>query len=186
MNEYEKKIKSILTPERFRHSLGVAETAARLAKINGADEDKAYTAGILHDAAKNLSYEEMLERRREYGVKFDETSESSGALLHAPLGAEIAKREFGISDDEILESIRSHTVARENMSTLDKIIYIADMIEPNRNFDGVEEIRAAAFENLDRGVLMGLEQTILHTIKKGLILHPSTVYARNSLIALLK
>jgi predicted HD superfamily hydrolase involved in NAD metabolism len=175
----------MLNKDRFIHSKGVAETAAELARKYKVDEERAYTAGILHDAAKNFSYDEMIRRCREYNIELDEISLSSAALIHAPLGAEIARHEFSVTDEEILESIRCHTVGKKNMTTLEKIIYIADMIEPGRNFDGVEKIRKQTFKNLDKGVLMGLETTIIHTIKKGQLLHPNTVEARNGIIACL-
>jgi len=182
MNDYEERIKAVLKPERYIHSMGVAETAAKLAGINGADIEKAYTAGILHDIAKQYSYEQMMEKCREYGFEPDEISKTSGALLHAPLGAIIAEREFNIKDKDIISAIECHTVAKMGMSVLDKIIYIADMTEPGRCFDGVDDIRKAVFENLDRGVVMGLEATVRHTLNEGLLLHPGTVFARNEII----
>ncbi|MCH5184960.1 MAG: bis(5'-nucleosyl)-tetraphosphatase (symmetrical) YqeK [Oscillospiraceae bacterium] len=180
--EYKKKLREMLTPKRFEHSIGTAQTAARLAELNGEDRDRAYLAGLLHDAGKNFSHERMLEMCEEYGIELDEISRTSTGLIHAPLGAEIVRREFNIDDEEILESIRRHTVGGENMTVFEKIIYISDMTEPGRSFDGVEKIREAAFKNLDEGMLMGFDMTIIHSVKKRRCQHPATIYARNELI----
>lgn len=186
MNDYEAELKKMLKPDRFIHSQGVAKTAVKLAQMNGENTEKAYIAGILHDAGKNFSYEEMIKMCEKYSIELDDISKTSTALMHAPLSGEIAKDKFSVSDEEILQSIRCHTVGRENMTLLDKIIYIADMIEPNRDFEGVDEIRKVTFENLNKGVLMGFDTTIQHTIKKGGLLHPCTLYARNSIIKEIK
>lgn len=180
--KYKKKLKKMLKPERYIHSLGVAETAEKLARINNIDEKKAYAAGLLHDAGKNFSYKEMLDLCEEYNIELDEVSKTSAGLIHAPLGAEIVRREFDIHDEEILESIRRHTVGGRNMTALEKIIYISDMAEPNRNFENVDKLREIVYKNLDKAVLMGFDMTIMRSVEKGRKIHPMTVYARNDII----
>ncbi len=186
MNEYEEKLRTMLSPDRFRHSVGVAQTAVRLAERYNADREKAYLAGILHDAAKNFSYEEMLDKCAEYNIELDEISKSSKGLMHGPLGAEIVRRDFGVDDEEVYSCIFFHTTGKPDMTLLEKIIYIADMTEPNRKFEGVEKLRMMTFENLDKSLLMGFDSTIIHTVQKGELLNSATIHARNSIIKELK
>ena len=176
------KLQKLLKPKRYRHSLGVAETAVVLAKKHGADEEKAYTAGLLHDMAKNISKEDSLNLCRKLGIKTNEIERQNPSLLHAPLGAELIKREFGIYDMEISSAIACHTVGKANMTLLDKIIYIADMIEPSRDFPGVEKLRKLSFSDIDKAMLECLRFTLEYNIKKGSLIHPASIDAWNSLI----
>lgn len=176
------KLKTMLNKERYKHSLGVCETAVRLAERYGADTQKAYTAGLLHDCAKNYTYEKSLDECKRLGVALTDLEKANFALIHAPLGAAVAREVFHITDSEILTAITRHTVGGADMSILDKIIYIADMIEPNRDFDGVEEYRSLAFEDLDKAVLKALENSIVSNVKKGRLLHPDTLIARNEML----
>ena len=176
------KLKSMLNEKRYIHSVGVSETAVKMAVRYGADTEKARIAGLLHDCAKNLTYEQSLKKCRELGVELTDVEKANYALIHAPLGAKMAETEFGITDREILHAITAHTVAGENMSVLDKIIYLADMIEPSRDFDGVEIHRKYAFEDLDKAFLYALNESIIHNVQKGVLLHPDTVTARNNIL----
>lgn len=176
------KLKSMLTDGRYKHSIGVMETAVKLAGLYGADVKKAEIAGLLHDCAKNMSLSESLEIAEKYAVPLSEIEKTSSALIHAPIGAVIARERFGIEDKEILSAIEAHTVAKEKMSVLDKIIYLADMIEPSRNFPDVEKYRQLAFEDLDRAFLFALDRSIIFNVEKGVKLHPNTVLARNEMI----
>lgn len=176
------ELEKILPPKRFLHSIGVAEEAVKLAKLYGADADKAYTAGLLHDCAKGYSIDEQIRMCNDLGVSLDAASLKCVAVIHAPLGAEIAKQKYGISDVEILDAIRYHTVGAANMTTLIKIIYLADMIEPSRDFEGVEHIRALSLKNLDEAVLAALEKSIEFNLKKKTIIHPDTLTAWNYMI----
>lgn len=149
---YTEKLKKALTPERYYHTLGVAYTAAAMAMRHGTDPDRALLAGLLHDCAKCYPLEEKLELCREGGVELSETEISNPALIHAKLGAYIAERDYGVSDREILDSIKTHTTGTPNMSTLSKIIYLADLIEPSRReaqIPHLREFRRMAFEDLD-------------------------------------
>lgn len=178
----EKKLKAMISEKRYIHSVGVSETAVKMAELYGADTEKARIAGLLHDCAKGFSLDEAIKKCEELGVKVSDIDKTSTAFLHAPLGAKIAELEFGITDREILDAITYHTVAGENMTVLDKIIYLADMIEPSRDFPEVDVHRRLAFEDLDKAFLYALDRSIVFNVNKGVLLHPDTVLARNDII----
>ena len=176
MNLY---LKSNLLENRYIHTLGVADTAKKLAKLNGIPEKKAEIAGLAHDVAKNLSKDRMKEIMKENNIILSNVEKNNMSLWHSIIGPIEAKDKLGIDDYEILDSIRWHTTGKENMSTLTKIIYIADMIEPGRNFEGVEDIRKVTFENLDSGVYYGLSRSIEFLLIKNLLIDENTMRARN-------
>ena len=139
------RLKATLSEHRYIHSLGVMETAVKLASLHGGDTDKCRLAGLLHDCAKSLSTEEMLSLIRQYGITLYPDEENHPALLHAPAGVAVARRDYGIEDEEILSAIRCHTVGSRHMSLTDEIIFVADFIEPGRkSFAGLEEVRLLA------------------------------------------
>lgn len=175
-------VKSHLKEKRFIHTLGVISVAKKLAAINGVSEEKAEIAALCHDIVKNMSIEDMKALIKKNNIMLTEDEEKSTQLWHSFLAPIVAKEELKIEDEEILEAMRWHTTGRENMSKLEKIIYIADMIEPSRTFDGVEEIREATLNDLDSGVLMGLNHTIKFLLDEGQIIDINTVKARNYLI----
>lgn len=174
-------LKKRLDSSRFVHSMEVAELSRELARRFGADEEKAYLAGILHDCAKKISKEEGIKKCLEFGIELNEVELENPALIHAPLGAEIAKREFGVEDDDIYNAIKNHTVARAGMSKLEKIVYVADMAEPGRDFAGVAEIRKLLKENLDDAVLCALKFTLKFNIDREKLIHPGTIEAWNDI-----
>lgn len=173
------KLEKALDSKRYKHCLGVCDEAVKLAKLYGADEKKAYIAGLLHDCAKGFDKEQQLQLCDKYGVKLDDITRACKPVVHAPLGAAIANMEYGVCDEEILEAIRCHTVGKENMSTLDKIIYVADMIEPMREFDGVEELRKAAYRDINLAVVMGMRNSIILNAQNNELIHPNTILAWN-------
>lgn len=149
---YTDKLKTALTPERYLHTIGVAFTAAAMAMKYGIDTDKALLAGLLHDCAKCFSYEEKIALCKEGNVELSETELANPALIHAKLGVYVAKKDYGMEDAEILDAIRTHTTGEPDMGTLQKIIFLADLIEPGRRADIVphlKEIRESAFTDLD-------------------------------------
>ncbi len=176
------KLSEMLNEKRFRHSLGVCELSCELARRFGADVEKAYIAGLLHDCAKNIDNNRALKMCGEYGIELNEIELKNPALIHAPLGAEIVKREFGINDEEIYLAIKNHTVGRYGMGLLEKIIYIADMAEQTRDFPGVELIRKQLEKNLDEAVLTGLKFSMELNLKRGNLIHEDTIKAWNSII----
>ena len=153
------KAKEYLTPERAAHTAGCESEAVLLAKRWGEDPEKAAAAGILHDITKKLSYDEQLILCEKYGIILDSVERSSPKLLHAKTGAALARDRFGIGDD-VYGAIYWHTTGKPDMTLLEKILYLADYIEPTRSFDGVQELRALAYENLDRAMARGLEMSI--------------------------
>lgn len=179
IDEMKEYLKTNLMEKRYIHTLGVAETAKKLAKLNGISEEKAEIAGLAHDVAKNISKEKIKEIIKENNIGLSKIEEVSANLWHSIIAPIEAKNRFKIEDEEILDSIRWHTTGKENMSILTKIIYIADMIEPNRNFEGVEELRKVTFENLDRGVFSGLTSSIKVLLTQNLLIDENTMRARN-------
>ncbi|WP_300349178.1 bis(5'-nucleosyl)-tetraphosphatase (symmetrical) YqeK [Clostridium sp.] len=179
-------IKDNLKENRYSHTLGVIKTSKELAILNNEDESKAELAALIHDVAKYMPVEEQINILKNNGYELDEITLKSPQVLHGFVGAIIGKEKFGIDDCDVLNAVKYHTLAKENMTTLEKIVYIADYIEPNRDFKGVEELREITKENLDKGVLKGLENTILFVIKQGNLIHPQTIEARNFLILNMK
>ena len=179
IEQMKKQLNKRLTDHRYIHSLGVVETAIKMARTFGVDEKKAEIAALLHDCAKQIPHDEQLLLCYEYGIETDEIKEKQKGLLHADLGAYLAKAEFGIEDQEILNAIKHHTLACENMSDLEKILYLADIIEPNReDFEGLADLRRLCFLDLDEAMLCGLNLSVAHVEKKNGTLHPRTIKAK--------
>ncbi|MBO8158703.1 bis(5'-nucleosyl)-tetraphosphatase (symmetrical) YqeK [Thermosyntropha sp.] len=181
-----KIVEKRLSPLRFRHSLGVADKARRLAERFGIDEEKAYLAGIVHDYAKGIAGSELLNIAKENGLIDDEVYREVPDLLHAPVGAFLIEKELGIDDKEILSAVRKHTLGDLDMGLFDKIIFLADMVEPGRDFPGIERLRCLVERNLDEAMLFALESTLRYCMDTGRIIHPQTVKVRNHFLKILK
>lgn len=179
-------LKKNINESRYIHTLGVVETAKKLAKINGEDEEKAKIAALIHDMAKCMPKDKQFEILKNNNVEIDKYLLNSPQILHGAVGAILARDIMKIEDTEILDAVKYHTTGKENMSVLEKIIYIADYIEPNRKYEEVERIRDAAFKDLDEGVFMGIENTMLHLIKGKQLIHINTINARNYLLLEIK
>ena len=149
----------MLDERRIAHVAGCEGEAIELARCWGEDPENAAEAGILHDITKRLSHEEQLNLCEKYAIICDSAERKTPKLLHAKTGAAVARDLFGVSD-EIYEAIRWHTTGKPDMTTLEKVIYLADYIEPTRDFPGVERLRELAYEDLDRALLLGLQMTI--------------------------
>ena len=171
---------SYLKHKRIPHVLGTEQEAIRLAERYGADVEKARVAALLHDCTKKLSMEEQLALCAKYGIQLDELEQQALKLLHSKTGACIARDVFGV-DEDIYSAIWYHTTGHANMTKLEKIIYLADYIEPTRDFPGVDELRKACYEDLDRGLLLGLEMSIREMTDMGNPVHHATVEARDAL-----
>ena len=159
MEELEQVVVSLLKPNRVAHVLGCRDTAREMAKNWGADETDAARAGLLHDITKALSGPLQLTVCRTYGVELSEFSSHNPKTLHALTGSLVAERIFG-EDPAVVAAICSHTTGKANMNTLEKIIYVADYMEPNRDFPGVDDLRHLAYTDLDGALKMGLEMTL--------------------------
>lgn len=166
LKEIKKKLKKELDKNRYQHTLGVMYTASCLAMRYGNDMNQAMLAGLLHDCAKCIPDEKKIQICKKNHITMRNIEEDNPFLLHAKLGAFIAQKEYGIKDTEILHAIEVHTTGAPNMSLLDKIVFVADYIEPNRDkAPNLDEIRTLAFENIDAGVLRILDDT-LHFLNK--------------------
>ena len=178
--QMDEKLKNTLSERRYIHSIGVMESAVSLAERFGGDIDKARIAGLLHDCAKEVDKDEAVKLCDELGIDIDDAKRVQKGLLHADLGAELIKTEYDISDSEIYDAIKYHTMGRENMTMLDKIIYLADFIEPSRrDFEGLTELRKLCMEDLDEAMLFAINLSISFVLNKGKVLHKQTLATRD-------
>jgi len=174
----EKVVKELLSEKRYEHSMGVARTAKCIAKNLGMDEEKAYLAGVVHDIAKEKPVSEMIRLCDEGKVHADEIELKNVALLHAPAGAAMLEK-FGITDSDIKNAVRYHTVGRAGMSQLEKIIYLSDMIEPSRSYPEVYELRELCEVDFEKSFETALKYSIEWNLKKGSLIHEGTLRAWN-------
>ncbi len=172
------KEKSNMTEDRFEHCIGVSKTAQKLAELNQYDEDKAALAGFIHDYAKQVSVEEYREVIKTKGFDQDLLNWNR-SIWHGIVGTYFIQRDLKITDSEILTAVRRHTTADVEMTTLDKIVFMADYIEPGRSFPGVEEARKITYANLDKGVGYQLAHTLEFLIEKRDKIYPRTLDAYN-------
>lgn len=157
------KLKRRLDPERYEHTLGVAYTAAALAMRYSCDIDKTYIAGLLHDCAKCIPDEIKVQKCKKHNISINETEEEVPYLLHAKLGAFLAMDKYGVTDKDVVNAILYHTVGRPHMTLIEKIIFVADYIEPGRyKAENLPEIRSLAFVDLDKCVYRILQDTIAY------------------------
>ncbi|MCH5210388.1 MAG: bis(5'-nucleosyl)-tetraphosphatase (symmetrical) YqeK [Oscillospiraceae bacterium] len=181
--EIKEKLKKNLDEKRFIHSVGVADEARRIACLYGVDENKAYLAGLLHDCAKGIKTDKQIETCDALGVEIDEWTRKCPPVAHGFLGAEIAKTEYGITDDEILNAIKYHTVGNAEMTLLQKIIYIADMTEVNRNFEGVDLLREALGRSVDEAIMLSIEQQLRLNMGRKTVIHPNIICLWNDILS---
>lgn len=172
------KEKANMDKKRFEHCIGVSKTARKLAKLNGYDEDKAALAGFIHDYAKRVPVEEYRKIIKEQGFDPDLLNWNR-AIWHGIVGTYFIKRDLKITDPEILQAVWRHTTADVEMTTLDKIVFVADFIEPGRDFPGVDEARQVAYNNLDDGVGYELAHTLEFLVKNRNKIYPRTLAAYN-------
>ena len=176
MAELEAEVVSLLNPNRVAHVLGCRDCAIELARLYGENEVDAARAGLLHDITKAIDGPLQLTLCAEYGMILDTFSRSFPKTLHALTGSLVAQRIFG-ENENVVSAICHHTTGRADMTLLEKIIYIADYVERNRDFPGVEEMRRLAYTDLDAAVLMGLESAVAHVRRQGQGLAPATLEA---------
>ncbi|MCF8000343.1 MAG: bis(5'-nucleosyl)-tetraphosphatase (symmetrical) YqeK [Halanaerobiales bacterium] len=176
--------KELNSKENFRkeHTLSVVRAAVEIAKKYEADITKVKIAGLLHDYARNFDNEKLLKIVENNNIEIDDLEKELPALLHSPVGAFLAKKDFEVKDPQIINAIRYHTIGRPNMSLIEKIIFVADVIEPNRKFPGVEQIREKTKTDIDKAVILVCDFTIKYNIERRRIIHPNTLLTRNSLL----
>lgn len=174
-------VSSQMPEKRWIHTRGVMDTAVMLAERYGADPQKADLAAILHDVAKYWPVQQLRDILTENRLN-DELLLHDKQLWHAEVGAFVAERDYGVSDPEVLDAIRYHTSGREGMTLLEKVVCLADYMEPGRDFPGVNNIRELANHSLEEALVAGLDSTISLLVSRRLIIYPLTVLARNDLI----
>lgn len=170
-----------LPKTRWEHTLRVVDTAVQLADRFGADRELVDLAALLHDYCKFWPEERMKGIIREQQLPRD-LLDHHVELWHAPVGAEVVRQELKMENEVILDAIRYHTTGRPKMSLLEKVVFLADYIEPGRRFPGVEEVRDLARKDLDQAVLKSLDNTLMFLIQRGQKVYPLTVAARNDLV----
>ncbi len=166
-----------MSMERMAHTLCVAYAARKLARLHGENEEKAALAGLMHDCAKGMDLISLQVYVREHGMKVDDSIFISGALLHAAVGAHMARHIYGVSDEQVLSAIASHTLGNVPMTRLEMIVYLADKIEPGReDYFGLYEIRSLAETDLQGAMMLSLERTASYVRDRGKTLHPATAF----------
>lgn len=175
-----------LSPKRFRHSCNVASAARQLAQKYGADVEKAYFAGLVHDICKETPFEEQRALMLAGDFHPDEGELHSRKLWHGIAGAYFLQSDFGITDRDILNAVRFHTVGRPHMSLLEEIVYIADMISEDRDYKGVGRMRKLAAENLQEAMLEAIRDSAATVLKKGVMLPEYSIAAYNYYLLLLR
>lgn len=174
------KISRRLSRKRLNHTLSVKEEAKKLADYYGCNVDDAIVAALLHDMCRDYSEDDMNIYVKKYNL--DNIYLNNKSLAHAKVAAVIAKEELNIKNLDIINAVAFHTTGREMMSLLEKIIYIADVIEPNRKFDGVEDLRMLVYKDINNACLKALGLSINYVIDKNEYLHIDTLLARNYLL----
>jgi predicted HD superfamily hydrolase involved in NAD metabolism len=166
--------RSRLSEGRYGHTMRVADTAADLARVHGLDEDRTRLSALIHDAARETGPEEFLRLAQEWDLPVGEQERQSPKLLHGPVAAELARRELGVEDEEILEAVRAHTTGKPGMGPLALALYVADKIEPARDYPSVERLRRLAREDLHAAATESLRRAIAHNEERGKDVHPSS------------
>jgi predicted HD superfamily hydrolase involved in NAD metabolism len=163
-----------LSERRYEHTLRVADTAENLALAHDLDADRARLAALVHDAARGMGPEEFLYLAHKWHLQVGDPERQSPKLLHGPVAAELARRELGVRDEEVLEAIRAHTTAKPGMGPFALTLYVADKIEPARDYPSVERLRKLAREDLHTAATESLRRAIAHNEGRGKDVHPSS------------
>ena len=174
-----------LKPKRYEHSLRVYETALKMAEHFHADVKKVAIAALIHDCGRQIPKEDSVDKAGELGITVDPVEKNQPILLHAKLGVYYAIHKYGVNpeDREVLDAIRYHSTGTADMTDTAKIVFLADLIEPGRDFEGVEAIREASFQDLDLGMLLSYDNTIRYLLEDGLLIHPDAIAGYNQLAA---
>lgn len=179
MDSIEVYIKKNLSEKRQKHVQGVVMTAEKLAKQYGCDPKKAKTAALFHDMFRSTPVDVLNMYVRQLGL--DSYCLDNANLAHGPVASVIMQRDYGITDPDLINAVKYHTTGRAGMSLLEKILYLADAIEPARDYPGVDEIRELAKHSLDQACLFSMERSITYIKARGLFIHENTIEARNDI-----
>ena len=181
VEKIQEELKTMLSEKRYNHSLATMKVAENLAKQYRIDAEEAGLAGLVHDMAKELTEEQSFQYMKENNLKIDEIEQRNTKLLHAKIGADMAKKRYGFPEN-MQKAILYHTTAYPEMDMLSKIIFIADKIEENRKYEQVEIVRDLAKKDLDECMLYILNFTIKNNIDKEKLVHPNSFFTRNQLL----
>ena len=173
----EDMVRQTLSPKRFQHTMNVKNLAVRMAQHYGVDTEKAAFAAILHDSAKELPRTELLQIMQDNAIIKKGTQNRPEPVWHGICAAILAKTQWNVQDGEILSAIACHTTGKENMSKLDKILFLADMTSAERDYPGVEELRSLEMRNLDKAMIQALKMTISFVEQKNAIADPESAKA---------
>lgn len=173
----EDMVRRTLSPKRFQHTMNVKNLAVRMAQHYGVDTEKAALAAILHDSAKELPRTELLQIMQDNAIIKKGTQNRPEPVWHGICAAILAKTQWNVQDEEILSAIACHTTGKENMSKLDKILFLADMTSAERDYPGVEELRSLEMRNLDKAMIQALKMTISFVEQKNAIADPESAKA---------
>ena len=182
LEEMQALLKESIPGKRYKHSVNVYETALKLAEVHVLPKEKVALSDLLHDCGREVASKDSVAKCQELGLPIDEIEMHQPILLHAKLGVYNAMHKYGVADQEILDGIMYHTTGIDGMSKLAKLVYLADMIEPGRDFPGVEELRRLARKDLDKAMLLAYSNTICYLLEGGLLIHPHCIRGYNELI----
>ena len=181
--DIEYKLKEMLPERRLKHSMNVSQCAVKLSEIYSYDMEKAKLAGLIHDCAKYFNDDQVEDSIKKFNIELDSLEENNIALSHSVIGSYVIQETFNIKDEDIINAVKYHTTGRENMSILEKIIYIADLIEEGRKFPLVDKLRELAYNgSLDEALLLSFNNTIKFVMDNNQLIHPRTVSARNYIL----
>lgn len=186
LTQMDAMLKLTLKPNRYVHSVNTMKVAVSLAERYGEDQESAAIAGLLHDCAKNLNDEETLRYCNTHCICLNEVEQKQVFLMHGAVGAIIASETYGVKDKIILNAIRFHTTGFAQMNMMDKIIFLADYIEPGRSHSEVSKARKLAFEDIDKAMICSFDSIIKYVIDQKGLIHPNTIEARNSILMLVE
>lgn len=181
LEQIKEDVKNILSEERYEHSVNVMNRAEELAQKYNVDVTKAKLIGIAHDIAKEMSKEEKLQYVQENGIEIDDIERESVGLLHAKIGADICKKKYGFTKD-MQEAIVYHTTGAENMDDLAKVLFIADKTSLERDYIDFSKVKEAENLGLTELLIFVLDTSIMYTIQKGGLIHPTGIYTRNKFL----
>ena len=186
IDEMKSILKASLSLKRYKHSLAVYETALKLAEAHHLDAEKVGISALLHDCGREISGRDSLAKTAELGIEIDEVEANQPILLHAKLGVYFAKHKYGVEDQDILDGILYHTTGTPNMSPLAMAVYLSDLLEPTRDFPGIDDLRKLAREDMEKAMMKAYAQTIRYLLEYDLLVHPNCIYGYNQLAAKFK
>ncbi|MBI5416652.1 bis(5'-nucleosyl)-tetraphosphatase (symmetrical) YqeK [Candidatus Poribacteria bacterium] len=184
--EIQRWLKEKMDENLYNHSLAVAELAVEIAKRYGADAEKAELAGLIHDCAKTYTPKDQLDFTKAFNITLDDVEKNNPSLLHALVSAEIFEKKFGTVHSSVKRAVKLHTTGDANMEILEKIIYVADSLEPNRHYPGLVQIREKVRRDLDYTLYLVIQRKLQHTMEKRAQIHPKTITAWNWIMPIVK